>query len=162
MWLPKDERRLLRGYYRLLREVGRSRGYRESDLEKLLESHPKYDEIREYGKGESTAEPEGSFDLERARRAVTKAVAMDQRFHLANGHLEERGMIEIIRHQTEHDVIFVSLMLSGYDLGRKYAKSWDRTGLWFAEYRNHWIWLILGFLGGIIAALIIDLLKRGP
>jgi len=51
------------------------------------------------------------------------------------------------------------LTLEGHDLAAKYDNWFSRTGLWFAEYKDHWIWLLTGFLGGIIGALVVEWLK---
>jgi hypothetical protein len=82
----------------------------------------------------------------------------------ANTHLAARELIQTTNHQHEPGVIVVSLTIAGYDLGRRYASPWVRTGLWFAEYKDHWIWLILGFVGGIIGALTVKILESliGP
>jgi len=55
----------------------------------------------------------------------------------------------------------ITLTIKGYDLGRKYSSWWAKSGLWFAEYKDHWFWLILSFLGGIIGALIVNWILDG-
>jgi hypothetical protein len=54
----------------------------------------------------------------------------------------------------------IILKLEGYDLGRKYSSWWTRSGLCFAEYKNHWIWIIISFLGGVLGALLINWLSK--
>ena len=61
--------------------------------------------------------------------------------------------------ETEND-IRVSLTPEGRRLGKIYSRSWwVYSGLWFAEYKDHWFWLILSFLGGIIGALLVNWLS---
>jgi hypothetical protein len=72
-------------------------------------------------------------------------------------YLRERGLIET-------DVLagkkLVSLTSEGFCLGQKYNSWWSRSNLWYSEYiKNHWIWLILSFLGGVISGLLIKWLS---
>jgi ABC-type sugar transport system permease subunit len=43
-------------------------------------------------------------------------------------------------------------------LARKYENFFSRSGLWWREYRHHWVWLIithiLTFIGGIVSAML--------
>ena len=54
----------------------------------------------------------------------------------------------------------ISPTLAGYDLGRKYNSWWSKSGLWFAEYKNHWIWLIVSYIAGIISMLLVNWLSK--
>lgn len=76
----------------------------------------------------------------------------------ANSRLRNRGLIGFRECGTGHYEI--TLNLSGWDLGRKYSSWLDRTGLWFREYKDHWIWLIVGFIGGICGALVVQWLSK--
>jgi len=73
--------------------------------------------------------------------------------------LKQRDLLDFFNDQNE--AVTVQLSLEGYDLGRKYSSWWTRSGLWFAEYKNHWIWLIVSFLGGIIGGLLINWMSKG-
>ena len=77
------------------------------------------------------------------------------RVEKANAVLHERGLIEVTPHQVAKFVCVVKLTIKGYDLGWRYSRWFSRTGLWFAEYRNHWLWLIVSFLGGVLGALVV-------
>jgi len=44
------------------------------------------------------------------------------------------------------DAITVGLTLEGYDLGSKYSRWFTKTGEWWAEYKGHWIWVLLGII----------------
>ncbi|MCH8119927.1 MAG: hypothetical protein IIC00_09390 [Planctomycetes bacterium] len=126
MWLPKDEREVLRHYYKKVYESGvETRGQIFlNELEKCLS-----------GKN---------------RRNRTK---------IASRMLLQRNLLAFFNDQ--HDAVTVQLTLDGYDLGRKYSSWWTRSGLWFAEYKNHWIWIIVSFLGGVIGGLLINWLSIG-
>ena len=78
---------------------------------------------------------------------------------IASETLDRRKLIILMPRQG--DDITLELTLEGYDLGRKYSSWWTRSGLWFAEYKHHWIWLIVSFLGGIIGGLLINWLSKG-
>ena len=59
------------------------------------------------------------------------------------------------------DSIEVSLTMEGHDLGRKYNCWWLRSNLWYAEYiKNHWIWVIISFFGGILSTLLLQWLSK--
>ena len=78
---------------------------------------------------------------------------------VADRHLRDLGLINTDVSLSEAD-LRVSLTLEGNRLGKVYNGSWwGRSGLWFAEYKDHWFWLILGFLGGIIGALLVKWLS---
>jgi len=62
--------------------------------------------------------------------------------------------------ELEEHVFKINLTLKGLDLGRKYDSFWIRSGLRFKEYKDHWIWLIVSFLGGIIGGLLISWLSK--
>ncbi len=79
----------------------------------------------------------------------------------ANAILKDRELIHFEHEQEDLSRFKISLTLKGYDLGRKYSSWWTRSGLCFAEYRHHWIWLIVSFLGGIIGALLVNWLSNG-
>ncbi len=81
------------------------------------------------------------------------------RVEIADLDLKERGYIRVNFENTEFSV---ALTLKGCDLGRKYDSSfWIWSGLWFKEYKDHWIWLIVCFLGGIVGALLVNFLSNG-
>ena len=75
----------------------------------------------------------------------------------ANKRLQERGLIEARECGTGQ--YEVTITLTGWDLGCKYNSWWDRTGLWFREYKDHWIWLIVSFAGGVLGALVVKWLS---
>jgi hypothetical protein len=76
-----------------------------------------------------------------------------------NNRLKERGLIE--PRECGTGSYEVKLKLTGWDLGDKYNSWWSRNVLWFREYKDHWIWLIVSFWGGIIGALLVNWLSCG-
>ena len=77
---------------------------------------------------------------------------------LASERLMQRIFLDFLNNQG--DALTVQLSLQGFDLGRKYSSLWTRSGLCFAEYKDHWFWLIISFLGGIVGALIVNWLSK--
>jgi len=54
----------------------------------------------------------------------------------------------------------IDLTSNGRELGQKYNSWWSCSNLWYAEHiKNHWIWLIVSFLGGVISTLLINWLS---
>jgi len=161
MWLPKDERRLLAGYYKLIGEVKESKGYHEGNLVHLLDRRPDLARVHEYGRPGGSADSEDEYsDIEAFKSAIKRQGALQSRVSKANAALVAREMIALGEHQHEQSVVFVGLTITGYDLGRRYTSFWNGSGLWFEEYRNHWVWWIMSFLGGFAAALLLDVIKR--
>ncbi len=154
MWLPKDERRLLAGYYCLIGDIGSERVFRSGDLAELLRLRGHKCAIPEYGASDRSSS--GSDDLETMKREVDKYIDACNRIEKANDLLATRGLITFTPHRSEIHVVVVGLSIDGYDLGRRYSNLLDSSGLWFQEYRNHWIWLIVAFFGGALGAKLIE------
>jgi hypothetical protein len=148
MWLPKDERRLLEGYYVNIGEVSKQHEFPLDDLLGFIKSNA------------SGHLPPASDSQQYVEEF--KAWLKDRnKVIIANKALEKRGLITSPNLELEPSApITISLSITGYDLGRKYNSWWSRSGLWFAEYKDHWFWLIVGFLGGIIGALIVNWLSN--
>ena len=70
----------------------------------------------------------------------TRLSRKDKRIRIkrASKTLEKRDLLVFLNFQG--DAVTVQLSLQGFDLGRKYTHWFDRSGLWFAEYKDHWIW----------------------
>jgi len=140
MWIPKDERLLLVGYYRSIHAVGSEKQYGTSDFVQFLHCQTKY---------------EVSAEMPTRPEEIEQAVYVLVRSQKANKILSARGLITCTPLQPGTSVS-VSLTLEGYDLGRQYSNWFDRSGLRFSEYRNHWIWLIIAFIGGAVGSKLID------
>ena len=57
---------------------------------------------------------------------------------------------------TERDNITLRLTLEGYDLASKYNGLWYKTGgMWWAEYKEHWLWTIAGIIVSFLLGLLI-------
>jgi len=132
-WLPRDERRLLAYYFTKLKRPKDFEIFRDPmELMKVLGYHLK-----------RTTEAQNSPFLLRV---------ID-----ANDNLKDRGLAKIQQEPTGMDVT-VSLTLEGWDLGRKYNHWFTMTGLWWAEYKSHWIWSIVTailtfFIGWLVGML---------
>jgi len=154
MWLPKDERRLLAGYYSSIGDVGTENVYCLGALARLLRFRGHKAAIPEYGDAVPSSDESSNLDTKAAE--AIEYIRASKRIEKANTLLAERGLIRVTPHQHEHDVVVIGLSVDGYDLGRRYSNTLESSGLWFQEYRNHWIWLIVAILGGTIGVKLID------
>ena len=157
MWLPKDERRLLAGYYKVIGEIGNVGVYRESDLIPLLAFRQHRESVRTYA--ESTSESDNSVSMKNMtafKREVKLLLAGTARVKQANTMLTARNMVTIRKHDHEQDVVLITLTVEGFDLGRRYGSWFNSTGLYFAHYKDHWFWLIVAAVGGGITSKLID------
>jgi hypothetical protein len=156
MWLPKDERLILAGLYHNIPD-GQDAAYHVLDLIRFLTAkYAKIDlpDTEDAESGQDDSPPQS-----------TKAyIDNEKRVQHALRQLSSRGLITLTAHQHAHElgenIVVVALTLPGYDLGRRYANWFDRTGLCFQEYRHHWLWLIVAFVGGGIVGNLIDSLFR--
>ncbi|MBN2018620.1 MAG: hypothetical protein JW749_00155 [Sedimentisphaerales bacterium] len=146
MWLPENERRLLQAYYDKIGEHDKEEHFFLKDLLQFIKSNLSFDKP-----------PSSGEDMKAYSNELSKIV-------VANKVLEARKLIILREGQhnnySSSSSIPVKLTLTGYDLGRKYNSWLSRSGLWFAEYKDHWFWLIVSFLGGIIGALIVNWLSK--
>ena len=101
-------------------------------------------------------EDESAAPLE---KEVKTCINLEKRLQISNAALERRKLIEVQPH-AHPGVSGITLTIDGYDLGRKYRSCLISSGLWFAEYKYHWFWLIVSFLGGIVGALTVNWLSR--
>jgi len=174
MWLPKDERRFLVIYGRAIQkylEKIDSSPFKEKwyDIGDLVEIFQAKDYKKKAGELENVFQKTGKENktdnkpnnLEQMNENVKKHLNGRASVDVANASLSARGLVTIKPHGSMKNVIGVSLTIEGYDLGRKYASWFTRTGLRFREYKDHWIWLIIAFLaGGILGPLIVEVVKR--
>jgi hypothetical protein len=157
MWLPRDERRLLAGYSRNFDRLDEPYAFKLTELCKLLTDRGAT--LGEYGECDSQEPSGGAESFEAMKASIERHVDERARVSWANEILAKRGLISIVPHEGESDVVVIKLALPGYDLGRRYASFWNSSGLWFQEFRNHWIWLIVSFVGGALGALAVDALR---
>ena len=142
MWLPKDERKVLRKYYNYLQNT------QEYERFESLSRRVHIATCNLINRGFLHEIKEGGTEHNQALAAFCAKDSIQLNTFLAD-----------YENDIECTNITLSLTLEGYDLGSKYNNWFSRTGLWFTEYKNHWIWLIISFFGGIIGALIVDWLK---
>ena len=155
MWLSsRDERRLLRYYHKNRDQVGKESNYSLDDLVLVLYCR-NMEEVSDHIKRKSQRKT-----LEDLKENIQRYLDESNRVRSANEALKQRGLV-ILTPKDDSQLITLSLTAQGDDLGRKYSSWWTRSGLWFAEYRHHWIWLIVSFLGGIIGALLVNWLSNG-
>jgi hypothetical protein len=158
MWLPKNERRLLQGYYLKIDDVEKEKWFDTTNWIPAMKSvRVKHNAPNVKERFSSDGKDyNGKCNVKNNRQYLKDKHGLD----IANKALEQRCLIKMHKHQSESNVAGIVLTINGYDLGRKY-NSWPlRSGLWFAEYKDHWFLLILSFLGGIIGALIVNWLSK--
>ena len=141
MWLPKDERRLLAGYYRSIRAVGTERQYTMEDLARFLG-------CRVGSEGWAEKSP----TREAMEREIEGAVDVLRRSENANKLLSARSLITCTPQQPG-TCVNVSLTVDGYDLGRRYSHCFFRSGLWLNEYGNHWA---VAFFVGVVGTKLVE------
>ena len=160
MWLPKDEGKLLRYYYHQINKVEAAQNFEIRDI------------IKAFGKKERSGPPQAKMQI---------ILDTYTRLEDVNNLLSQRNLIkwenlspdsirvlqalpktsEALSWPENTNVnLCITLTIKGYDSGRKYSSRWTHSGLWFAEYRDHWFGLILSFLGGIVGALIVNWLSK--
>jgi hypothetical protein len=158
MWLPKDERRLLSYYYRRINKVETDQYLEMNELIKLLRKKQAEKSKREIILGTYNI-LENVNNLLSQRGLIKWENRNPDSIYVLKELPKTSESLSLPENTT---VTFrITLTLKGYDLGRKYSSWWARSGLWFTEYKDHWFWLILSFLGGIIGALIVNWLSDG-
>jgi len=164
MWLPKDERRLIEGYYINIGEVEKEKWFGMSNwipVIRTLRVKDRAQEVKSCFKGGKLQSEHDKLNTKEPAGSMKKWIKDRNRVNIAITALEARKLIRLHPHQNEPDVKAVRLTIDGYDLGRKYSSWWTRSGLWFAEYKKHWIWIVVSFLGGVIGGLLINWLSIG-
>jgi len=160
MWLPRNERKLLSYYYRQINKVETDQKFEITDLIKVLRKKeqsgpPKTKReiiLDSYNTLESVNNLLSQRDLIKWKNLDPNSISAAYSFdHPTSQELFENTKVNLC----------ITLTIKGYDLGRKYSSWWTRSGLWFAEYKNHWIWIIVSFLGGVIGGLLINWLSIG-
>lgn len=168
MWLPKNERRLLQGYYLKLKQAGKELRVEEiSNWVPVMKSLHVKQSVQQFetSRPADTAQPSSlpltDADEGKIAKELKEKTIEFFDINFVNMALKERGLIyskDSINSTSPPRSI--SLTISGCDLGRKYNCWWSRSGLWFAEHKDHWFWLIVSFLGGIIGALTVNWLSK--
>jgi len=165
MWLPREERQLLIFYAVSDADLhGNPMSFSVNQLGETATRRQCARQIakraeRVNGAGAQTGQ-EAIPNQESGNGSATYMKWLDAKggIESANSRLQNRGLIRFRECGTGQYEIIVNL--SGWDLGRKYGLWWDRTGLWFREYKDHWIWVIAGFVGGILGALAVQWLSK--
>jgi hypothetical protein len=154
MWLPKEERDLLAYYYKKIKKPNEWYTFDpwQNPFE-LIDAIGYFRLVRRIGR-----KVKYWFRIKILNSLKADNEPRSDKEWAVNERLQERGLIELGR--REIDKIPVKLSLQGWDLGRKYHCLLVRSGLWFKEYKDHWVWLIVAFIGGIFGALIINTLSK--
>src|SRR5262245_57747259 len=117
MWISQDERRLLRGYYKLLGDVEAKEAFRIDELAVLLSFWGYHKQIPSYK--DAPALPEKPVTGHEAMKCAIRSLIQNRsRVKKANGLLVARNLIKVTSHDHDQNVVVTSLTLDGYDLGR--------------------------------------------
>ena len=143
MWLPKDERETLLKYYNYLQDTQEYKRFRSLSARVYIATRNliSRDLVHEMIEG-------GPEHVEYLAAFMTQDP------------IGLKGFLASSENDVEYNDITLRLTLEGYDLGRKYDSWLIWTGLWFAEYKHHWIWVIVAFAGGIIATVLAQWLSK--
>jgi len=182
MWLPKEERYLLMVYtvfdpdfntpaitfeigdlkWVLAKHVGhRDVVKRASELrerKKEAERNNNNGEDAKIGDNKKSMIAGNSHDSADCVEKYMSWLRAKATIESVNNRLKERDLIEL--NECGTGFYNVKMKLAGWDLGDKYNSWWSRNVLWFREYKDHWIWIIVSFLGGVLGALLINWLSR--
>ena len=178
MWLPRDERHLLVGFYVNILNVNdrnvtnyldNPKWFEKQDWTHVLKESRwipiltpyfvKRAALKVKTYGDNNHEPIKNEKTINKKKIISYIFLL-RRLDIASSSLLKRSMITMQNHGQDANVVGISLTIQGQDLGRKYNSWGTRTGQWFAEYKDHWFWLIVSFLGGIIGALIVNWLSK--
>ncbi len=176
MWLPTDERYVLLAYYANVFDLNDRNVEKYLKQAKLFHSTDwtyvlkrplwipmvsswlvkrRAKSIRAYGERDVSPSHE-SILSKNGRKIIEKTIQMQRRLQIANAHLTDRQLVEITPHSSEPGIEGVFLTLEGYDLARCYSNWFDRTGLCFREYKDHWIVMVVGFVVGVLGTLVVQ------
>jgi hypothetical protein len=128
MWLLKNERRLLQGYYLKIGKVEKEKWYQTTNWIPVMKSvRVKHNatNIKEYLGGSGNNYTGG--------KNTHQYLEDVKRLNVANDTLVHKGLIRIRPHQSETDVAAIILTQIGYELGQKHDSPWKRFRLWFTK-----------------------------
>jgi len=158
MWLPRNERKLLQAYYLKVAEqkggtqITKELWYEVADLAMLLQIRNLKKAMRTlrcYGEWSTVEKVETgqNLNVEQLKKEIKQVGQAKANVKTANSALEERLLIGIRKHGSVPSVIGISLTANGWDTGREYNSWYYKTGgMWWAEYKGHWIWSVLAAL----------------
>ncbi len=151
MWLSKDERKLLVHYFRNIRSPNKVSKVDLSSSQACADTLG-YGLLRRLRGFLWLGRFFSYFRIQRIImwrvRKTTIPENIEDRYCLAATNLGERGLMRFIYDQSGMGKCDVSFTLRGWDLARKYNWWFTRTGLWWDEYKGHYIWPILGSVFG--------------
>jgi hypothetical protein len=162
MWLSREERQLLMFYTACDPDfAGNAMRFSIQELREIVTRRFDARQIAERAvrRGQSAqgtnSAPGDSADAVSCRKSWLGAKAT---IESACNRLRARGLVEYRECGTGQYEI--TTKLTGWDLGDRYMRWWSRGVLWFREYKDHWIWLVIGFVGGVLGALLVEWLSR--
>jgi len=163
MWLPTVERKLL-AFYAMYDSEFRDSEIDHSFAEIRPVLHMKFRDIKEYTNGladrkkrtncESETDDAPETNMSSSERKYMKWLRDLGAIESANTRLHERNLIQYIE-RGQH-CYGITLKLSGWDLGNQYNCWFTRSGLRFREHKDHWIWIVISFLSGILGGALVN------
>jgi len=151
MWLPTIEERDLLAYY--YKEIGKPNEWETLSFCQLTVSVGYFKCIRDIvSRLMYWLKDRGVKFIKLGKEPIVDKV------WAANERLQERGFIELRESHSVVDAMTdrleVKLTLQGWDIGRKYSNCLIRSGLWFEEYKHHWLWIIVAYIAGVLSTFI--------
>ena len=147
MWLPRDERRLLRHYHHTRDQVGKERDYSLEDLVVVLYCR-NIKEVSDHTKRKSQRKT-----LENLNENVQTYLDESNRVRSANEALQQRGLVALTP-QKDSQLITLSLTAQGDDLGRNFSSRLGTFWVWCTKYK---FWVILGLIISFVSVLVMIL-----
>jgi hypothetical protein len=150
MWLPKDERKLLRYYYRQINRIDTDQTFEIRDLIKAL------------GKKEQSGPPKTKREiildtyntLENVNNLLTQRDLIKWKNldpnSISAAHSYDHPTSQVLFENTKVNLC-ITLTIKGYDLGIKYDSRLGTAWVWCNEYK---LWIILGVIISLIGVLV--------
>ncbi|MCK5113265.1 MAG: hypothetical protein KAR11_00695 [Phycisphaerae bacterium] len=152
MWLPKDERLVLKMLYKKCPGPGKEDHFPETELSHLLEPSKKTE-----GGGSDNNDDDG-VDYKKLAQDVESIIKNMENAKIICSRLKERQLIEYNEYLAPGNYSKCSLKLSidGWDLGHKYSTWWGTIHLWWKEHFNHPVILGIAYLLGAITTVVLQ------
>ncbi len=143
MWIPKDERKTLLKYYHYLQNTQEYKRFNSPSDRVCNATH-------------NLIERGLIYEITEGGQQHNEYLTV----YLVGNEVSLAGFLPSSEENDSRKSITLQLTLAGLDLARKYDNWFIRTGLWWAEYKYHWFWIILSYIAGVISTPLVNWLKK--